>query len=141
MQQSLLYARLNIEDSTGTNIHTHLCNKLFLWFLPGSFLVTPMSVQASAPHMLEVSPSSVIRLRLPRLAVFTFTTAPCTVYFWNGNCSNASHLPSITSRCRTVKSFPFNWPEGVKASRGILNQVVPPRSLTSLLEPEAESAG
>lgn len=137
-----LYNGLNVEDNMGTSTHTHLCNKLFLFFLFCTFLATPsVSVQASVPHMSEVFPHLLVRLGRVRFAVFTFTIAVCTIYFLKGTWCNASHLPSNISRCRTIRSFPLNWPQGLKEFRGILNQVFPLCCLTSLLQPKAKSLG
>lgn len=67
----------------GTNTHIFAIN---CFFLSGTFFVTPsVSVQASVPHVLEVSPCLLVRLGQLQFAVFTFTIAMCTIYFLKGN--------------------------------------------------------
>lgn len=65
------------------------------------------SVPATASHMLDASQDLLVSRGQLRFAVFAFTKAVCTIYFLNWKSHNAPYLPSITSRCRTVRSFPF----------------------------------
>lgn len=120
-------SRLNIEDDLGTTVFqpkTFFAINYLAFFPPSlqrlgglgwiffpslslSSFYTGESVPASASHMLEASQGLLVSLGQLRFAVFAFIKAVCTIYFLNWKSHNAPYLPSITSRCRMVRSFPF----------------------------------
>lgn len=123
----LPYSRLNIEDNLGTTVfqpeifsainyfpflslHFRDLERFyfsFSFFLPLFFFYSWQSVPASASHMLEASQGLLVSLGQLRFAVFAFIKAVYIIYFLNWKSHNAPYLPSITSRCRTVRPFPF----------------------------------